>query len=100
MSDDIRCDICGKHGRRRRGRHCPDGWFYAEFMNEDHPEGGPSVVTACSVECRERFWVLGPGDLRTSPSYIVMRKSNRDVSEVFDSDEQKGMEEGPLSRRE
>lgn len=82
MSDDIRCDICRKDGRRRRGRHCPEGWYYAEFLNEDHPESGPVVVVACSDECRERFWVKGPGDLKTSPSYIILPKANRDVGEV------------------
>jgi len=83
MSENITCDVCGKDGHRSRGRHCPEGWFYAEYVSEDHPERGPIVIAVCSVECRERFWVLGPGDLKTSPSYILAPKSNRNVDEVF-----------------
>jgi hypothetical protein len=92
MSDDIRCDVCQKDGRRRRGKHCPEGWFYAEVMSEDRAEDGAIVVTTCSPECRKRFWLPGPGDLRTSPEYIVVPKANRDVREVFD-----GSDEGPAT---
>lgn len=83
MSDDINCDVCGKCGRRRIGKHCPEGWFYAEFLDEEHPERGPTVVSACSVECKERFWLPGPGNLATSPPYIRVPKANRDVDEVL-----------------
>lgn len=81
MSDPTPCDVCRKIGRRRLGRHCPEGWFYAEFVSEERPEEGPAVIVACSQECRDRFWLEGPGDLKTSPSYIVIPKANRDVAE-------------------
>lgn len=90
MSDDAHCDVCRRHGRRRRGKHCPEGWFYGEFVNEDDAGAGPVVVIACSTECRDRFWLQGPGDLRTSPSYIVTPKANRNVLEAFDPDERGG----------
>jgi hypothetical protein len=84
MSDDIPCDVCGKNGRRRRGKHCPEGWFYAEYVSEEDFESGPTVVAVCSMECRDRFWLPGPGDLRTSPSYVLAPKANRNVKEVLD----------------
>lgn len=68
MSDPIRCEVCGKTGQRRVMKHCPEGWFYGEVIDD---EDSPLVVVACSVECSQRFWLPGPGDLFTSPDYAV-----------------------------
>lgn len=66
MSDDMLCEVCGRSGRRRKMKHCPDGWYYAETLVEG-PGGKQAVyvLAACSETCRNTFWRPGPGDLRT-----------------------------------
>jgi hypothetical protein len=62
-------------------RHCPVGWLYGEFLDDESPERGPYVLVVCSNLCAGNFWIQGPGDLKTSPSYIRMPKANMDVEE-------------------
>lgn len=59
MSEPAYCDHCGKEGRRRRMRHSPDGWFYAEVVMS----GEICVGWVCSEACRDLLFRAGPGDL-------------------------------------
>jgi hypothetical protein len=77
MSDDIYCDVCGLSGRRRMFKHCPEGWFYGE--TPDRREEQAVIVVACSLNCKDRFFVQGPGNLNTSPGYIEEQKNKRGV---------------------
>jgi hypothetical protein len=103
MSDEVFCEVCRKRGYRRLMRHCPEGWFYGEFINDADPRTGPYVLTVCSKACSEAFWVVGPGRLNTSPPYILHRKANRDVEEIEEEDgsskEEESSKEGPPTRR-
>lgn len=78
MSDFINCDVCSKSGRRKMFKHCPEGWLYGEFLNDDDPESA-FVVSVCSEECARRFFVPGPGDLNTSPEYVTNRSSRKSL---------------------
>jgi hypothetical protein len=58
-------------------KHCPEGWLYGEFVNDDDQESA-FVVSVCSEECAKKFFVPGPGNLHTSPDYVAghnIRKS-------------------------
>ena len=70
MSDQIRCEVCSKLGNRRFSHHCPEEWFYGEVIDDESPELSPIVVAVCSKECKESFWLKGPGNLRTTPEYL------------------------------
>lgn len=61
MSDDCRCDGCGKRGRRRMFTLAPADWFYAEFAIDDATEH--YVVLACSEACKLSVWKPGPGKI-------------------------------------
>lgn len=63
MSDDIYCDNCGAHGRRRRGKMVPEGWFFAEMAMSTSP-GDVSILAACSEKCCVLRWKQGPGSLQ------------------------------------
>lgn len=86
MSDEMHCCVCHVSGRRRLLRHCPEGWFYGEFIDDEDPGKGPYVLAVCSKACSEAFWLVGPGRLNTSPPYILHPKANRDVEETKEED--------------
>ena len=72
MSEEVRCDVCKKPGRRRMGQIAPADWSYGE---SDMVDGVGNVVDqvvvyACSQKCREKFWNNGPGKLDLG-SYIA-----------------------------
>lgn len=77
VSDDTYCDVCRKLGRRRVMKHCPDGWFYGESPNDDdeNPLNNTHIVVICSEQCKNRFFLPGPGDLNTRPEYIEKAKN-------------------------
>lgn len=59
MSDDCKCDNCGKRGRRRWGRLAPEDWFFLEQRIDD---GNDIAVTlACKKSCALALWKKGPG---------------------------------------
>jgi len=60
MSDDARCENCGKRGRRPRFRYAPKGWLYLEAKDDEDPETA-IVVMVCSRECATAMWCIGPG---------------------------------------
>lgn len=62
MSDLFRCEVCSDKGKRYKGKLVPEGWYYAEVTDDDHPSN-PIVVGVCSTACRSRFWKSGPGHL-------------------------------------
>lgn len=65
MSHSVRCDNCGKTGRRRMGTYAPEGWFYQIIKDEDDPDE-EFIGLACSKECCVVFWHQGPGKLDLS----------------------------------
>jgi hypothetical protein len=44
------------------GTIAPSGWFYLEASDDEDPED-VIIVYACSVECRDGLWKVGPGKL-------------------------------------
>lgn len=62
MGDSVHCDVCGNVGRRKRFHFAPDGWFYAEAIDEDNPKS-TLIVWACSEDCKKNFWKDGPGKM-------------------------------------
>ena len=81
MGEEVRCDVCGKEGRRGRSKHCPVGWFYGESIVENKDgsqdaEADTHISWVCSEECSKNFWCKGPGDLKTSPAYILQRRAD------------------------
>ena len=63
MSDDVRCDHCGKAGRRPRFYAAPDGWLFLEAKDSraSDPEQATIFVYACSKECADNLWQIGRG---------------------------------------
>lgn len=62
MGDDVRCDGCGKLGRRRRRYPAPNGWLYLEVALDEETEPGDALmVYACSESCASTMWKRGPG---------------------------------------
>jgi hypothetical protein len=59
MSDDVYCESCKKHGRRRRMYPAPEDWFFLEAKDDD--SGEIVIVHACSVACAASLWKKGPG---------------------------------------
>lgn len=62
MSDTVKCDGCGKHGRRRIGKMAPADWFFLEAADELEPSN-IIIVYACSEDCKKSLWKQGPGKL-------------------------------------
>lgn len=60
MSDDAKCEGCGKLGRRPRRYLAPRDWLYLE-VHEDDAEDDPFIVWACSETCAKGMWKPGPG---------------------------------------
>jgi hypothetical protein len=68
MSDEVVCDRCGKEGRRRMGKCCPEGWYYADII----VSGEEVIMYACSQPCALIEWREGPGKLDLLlPSEVV-----------------------------
>jgi hypothetical protein len=65
MSDPMKCEACGKVGRRRSGTYAPQGWLYAEVLNEDEEleEDRVLVIAVCGEECARALWKVGPGKI-------------------------------------
>lgn len=68
MSDPMKCETCGKVGRRRMGHCCPEGWLYAEVVDEEAElstsrEGATLIITVCGDQCAKALWKPGPGRL-------------------------------------
>jgi hypothetical protein len=65
----MKCEKCGKGGRRRRFTFCPEGWFFIETLSDnEEPQEGTTIIPVCSKECADAMWEKGPGDLnRTEP---------------------------------
>ena len=63
MSDDVKCDFCGKRERRTRMHPAPPDWFYLEAKDDEDskPEETVIIVYACSQECALSLWKKGPG---------------------------------------
>ena len=61
MSASMKCDVCETIGRRKRGNCCPEGWLFAETLDDS---GVVFVHTVCSQDCASRFWKPGPGNLQ------------------------------------
>lgn len=71
MSDDVQCDGCKRHGKRRRRTIAPEGWFFLERKLED--EDDSIIIWACSEACKDSLWRPGPGilELEPAPGYRV-----------------------------
>ena len=69
MSEDVKCDGCGKTGRRRRFYPSPTDWSFMEVTDEERPKD-TLFVYACSKECKQKLWKTGPGE-RFSPEEIL-----------------------------
>lgn len=83
MSECVKCEHCGKEGRRGLGRIAAEGWLYLETTIDDengNPEltatGEPELllVRVCSRECATNIWHEGPGRLDLSIATAERRK--------------------------
>jgi hypothetical protein len=64
VSDDVKCDSCGKLGRRRWADLAPKDWYYLEARDEEQRDDGETIVVyACSRVCAWSQWREGPGKL-------------------------------------
>jgi len=61
MSDDCKCDHCGKRGRRPRMHAAPDGWLYLEAVDDEEGPSSAIIVLACSDTCALALWKPGRG---------------------------------------
>lgn len=76
MSDDAKCDGCGKIGRRRRRYPCPVGWYYLEAKDDEDPNS-TIIVLACSEACMVMQWKPGPGDRFTDEELLMSSEDER-----------------------
>lgn len=64
MSDDVTCDNCGAHGRRKLRRVAPFGWLWLEAKDSERLGADDSlIIYACSKRCADALWKPGPGFL-------------------------------------
>jgi hypothetical protein len=71
MSDSVKCECCGKSGRRPRMHPAPENWFFIESTIED--ENDTLFVYACSEECKAGVWKKGPGERWTCEGVVMPR---------------------------
>jgi hypothetical protein len=60
---NIHCDNCGAGGHRRWGQITPDGWYFAEIVDEEDDDD-VTFTYACSKKCCVMTWKAGPGSLQ------------------------------------
>lgn len=83
MSDDCKCDNCGKIGRRRWGRLAPEDWLFLE----QQVEGGNDIVVvrACQKSCALALWKKGPGSFDLADESSA-RRPDSDAKPAFEED--------------
>lgn len=75
MSQSIPCEVCGKIGKRKTFKNCPEGWFYWEAEVETGNETDIVCFAVCSETCRDATWKLGPGNLKEGLQNEKTRKA-------------------------
>lgn len=79
MSEDCKCDNCGKVGRRRLFTLAPEGWFYAEIPYEGQTDH--TVLLACSEECKQVPWQPGPGKIQSLTVDVFFKLQPRQIED-------------------